>query len=135
MRGRCLIFFTAVKGSHQMWSVRNGVFLTKEGSRVLDALSLSRFDDLDSSDLLFLSCLLGGAKPPSKDRLISTARNVQHCDDKLDYEVRIMDVIRDAYGASVRRTVRHVPNVRRPKSDISEFTTAGSVFSRNLDAQ
>lgn len=117
-----------------MWSVRNGVFLTKEGARVLDALSRGRFDELNSSDLLFLSCLLGGSKPPSKDRMISTARNVQHCDDQLDYEVRMMDAIRDAYGASVRRTVRHTTIVRRPKSEISEFTTAGSVFSRNLDA-
>tara|TARA_B110001450_G_C17291951_1_gene347808 strand:- start:120 stop:476 length:357 start_codon:yes stop_codon:yes gene_type:complete len=118
-----------------MWSVRNGAFLTKEGARVLDALSRSRFDDLDSSDLLFLSCLLGCSKPPSKDRMISTARNVQHYDDQLDYEVRMMDAIRDAYGASVRRTVRNAAAVRRPRSDISEFTTAGSVFSRNLDAQ
>tara|TARA_B110000046_G_scaffold179886_1_gene209778 strand:- start:907 stop:1269 length:363 start_codon:yes stop_codon:yes gene_type:complete len=116
----------------ETWNVRAGAFLTREGARVLDALSKERFHELKSDDLLTMTRSIGG-NAPSKDRLVSMARNIQIMSkDSLDNEVRIMDAIRDAYGASVRRNPRRSAPTHRAKSDITEFTTAGSVFSRRV---
>ena len=109
--------------------VRAGVFRTHEGGRLLDALLDRRYGDVNSKDLATISVTLG-SNPPSKERLISLLRAMQDETEPLDFEVRVMDRVRDAFGACVRRGERERKKSTRAKTVILEYTDAGSTFSR-----
>ena len=114
-------------------SARAGVFCTEAGKRVLEAILAQRYDRIESCDLSAMTALLGG-KSPSKEQLVSLVRTLNVGEGGLDFEVRLMDKIRDAYGASLRRCDRHLraPKSRRSASVVSEYTDAGSVFSQSI---
>ncbi len=112
--------------------VRAGVFTTHEGGRLLDALIDRRYGDVSSNDLATISLTLG-SKPPSKERLISLVRVMQEESEPLEFEMRVMDRVRDAYGARVRRGERQQTKKHtRAKTVVSEYTDAGSTFSRAI---
>ena len=56
---------------------------------------------------------------------------MQEGSEPLEFEMRVMDRVRDAYGACVRRGERQqTKKDTRAKTVVSEYTDAGSTFSR-----
>ena len=103
-------------------SVRTGVFLQQDGAHILDATIDGQYGLITSQHLSQLAVHMR-TSVPNRRTLIARLRELEIGESLLEYEMRVMDTIRDAF------TEKRRCETSSSRSAVSETTDAGSVFS------
>ena len=102
--------------------VRSGVFLQQDGAYILDASIDGQYELITSQHLSQLAVHMR-TSVPNRRTLIARLRELETGENLLEYQMLVMDTIRDAFMEKRRCETSSA------RSAVSETTDAGSVFS------